>query len=212
MNKQIPSQETLKPNPDPTVATNDAVARAAKAERDFVVGQLGVRDTRLDAMDEATRVLSETVTRVPTDVQKEVGHLREVVLEKFASVEQQLRAGEALRLEQKADSKTGLEAALAAQKEAASEQNKSNTLAITKSEAGTVENIKKLEDLFTTKTNAQADITADLKTRVERMESLKQGSQEVVSTNRANIALILSGLLFILSLTGLIITLMLRKP
>lgn len=72
------SQETPGSRPDPSVFTTEAIMRAVDAERDYVLGQLAVLRARLDGMDEAARVLSETVTRFPTDVQQEVGHFKEL--------------------------------------------------------------------------------------------------------------------------------------
>ena len=164
VNQPTPVIET-RTNPDPSTASNEAITRSARSERDFTLGQIAVLKQRLDGMDEAAKVLSSTINRVPTEVQKEVTHVREVFLEKFESVDRQFTIAEAQRLEQKADAKTGLDAALSAQKEAAAEQNKSNTLAITKSENGTVENIKKLEDLFTSKTQGLSDKIDDVKTK-----------------------------------------------
>ena len=172
--KLMRSAPETKPNPDPTTASNEAISRSARSERDFTLGQVAVLKQRLDGMDEAAKVLSSTINRVPTEVQREVGHLREIILEKFASVESQFVTVESQRLEQKSDAKTGLDAALSAQKEAAAEQNKSGTLAITKSENGTVENIKKLEDLFTTKTEALSDKIDDTRARTEGLVSISE--------------------------------------
>lgn len=77
------------PNPDPTVATHDAVARAVDAERDYVDAQLDVLRERLRGIDLATVVLNDIVTRVPTDVQKAVSHLSSLTGVRFESVQTQ---------------------------------------------------------------------------------------------------------------------------
>jgi len=154
------------PVPDPTVATNDAVERAVRAERDYVDGVVGILRQRLDAIDKATELLNETVNRVPTDVQKEVGHLRELSDEKFKSIQVQFKERDTRQERESRDNKVAVDAAFAAQKEAASEQNKSNTLAINKSETSTIETINKLDRLFKTTTDSLGDKIDDNKQRV----------------------------------------------
>jgi hypothetical protein len=87
---------------------------------------------RIDGMDRATKLLAETVDHIPTDTDRAVDAAR-------AIIEAQLRNVQDTSLEKFlaidgtfASNALALTAALAAQKEAAAEQNKSNTLAITK--------------------------------------------------------------------------------
>lgn len=68
------------------------IERAAKSERDYVDGKFAVVTQRIDGMDKASNVLNETVTRVPTEVQRAVGGLKEVLAEKFESVDKQFIA------------------------------------------------------------------------------------------------------------------------
>src|SRR5665213_1648166 len=142
MSKNITSMPESKPNPDPTQATIDALDKAVAAERDYVDGRVDVIETRLDASDEAVKVLSDNVNRVPTALQEAIGNLSSLMSEKFHSINDKLSAAESLRIEQKGDSKTGLDAALAAQKEAAAAQDVNNQKAIDKSEKATAEIIK----------------------------------------------------------------------
>ena len=71
-----------------------------------------------------------------------------------------------------------VDAAFAAQKEAASEQNKSNTLAISKSEASTAETINKLNQLFQTTMGSLSDKIDDLRQRVAAVEQQKVGAND----------------------------------
>jgi hypothetical protein len=71
----------------PTGLTTEAIDRAVKAERDYVDGRIEVLEARLDGIDEATKVLHETVTRIPTDVQREVAHIRELIDQALVSAE-----------------------------------------------------------------------------------------------------------------------------
>jgi hypothetical protein len=108
-----------KPNPDPTLASNDAIERAAVAERDYVNGQLDVLRERLKGIDVATQLLNSTVNRTPTDIQKEILHLRELSDEKFESVAIQFKERDTRQERESRDNKVAVDAAFAAQKEAA---------------------------------------------------------------------------------------------
>lgn len=134
--EQLRTYET-KPNPDPTVATNDAVERAMKSERDYVNGQVAVLMERLSGIDEATKLRLSGIESIPEQISVAVEHLSDLVDEKFISVAKQFLLND-----------TALVAALAAQKEAASKQDEANQKAIAKSEAATNEAINKLAELF----------------------------------------------------------------
>lgn len=181
-----------KPNPDPTIATNEAVERAMKSERDYVDGQIEKLLERLHGMDTATRLLSETAKEMPNLIQKEVSHLDDLVGVKFGSIEDKLAVAEELRKEQKADSKTGLDAALAAQKEAAHEQNVSNTLAISKSEQATAETIKTNQELTKSTTDALTKTLDEVKTAITRLDATKAGNQEQKVAHNASVGQLLA--------------------
>jgi hypothetical protein len=169
------SDHRCRPDPDPTVLTEARIERAEKAERDYVDGQTGILAERLDAIDRATKLLSETVNRVPTDVTKEVMNHAQVTDERFGSIGTQFKERD-IRSEREArDNEIRVNAAFAAQKEAASEQNKANTTAIAKSEQATTETINKLAELVGATTNALAERVDDLKTRVVAMEARGNG-------------------------------------
>jgi hypothetical protein len=129
-------------------------------------------------MDEATRVLNETVHRVPTEMQQAVGNLRDVMAQKFDSIEIQFKERDTRSERESRDNKVAVDAAFAAQKEAASEQNKSNTLAIDKSERATAETLAKQADLFESRTRALDDKIVELQRRADRFEAVKVGSTE----------------------------------
>jgi cation transport regulator ChaB len=166
------------PRPDPTVLTTEQLLRTVAAERDYLDAQLDVLRERLSGIDKATRLLNETVNRVPTDVTKEVTHLRELMDQRFNGVQDQFHERDVRVERESRDNKVAVDAAFAAQKEAASEQNRSNTLAISKSENATTEKIDKLSELFKTTTGALADKIDDIKERTGRIESVKEGSKE----------------------------------
>jgi hypothetical protein len=67
------------PVPDPTLLTTAALTREIAALKELV-------GTRLDAMDKAMTLFNENITRVPTDVDKQVGHLKSLTWERFETV------------------------------------------------------------------------------------------------------------------------------
>jgi chromosome segregation ATPase len=85
----MPESENL-PIPDPTVATYEALERGLQAVREYVDGQIRTLETRLDAMDKATEVLHETVTRTPTEIQLAIGHLRELAFERMNAISREI--------------------------------------------------------------------------------------------------------------------------
>jgi hypothetical protein len=133
-------------------------------------------NARIDGMDKATKLLAETVDRIPTDVDRAVGAATELIqaqlrnvqdtsLEKFSAIDGTF-----------ASNALALTAALAAQKEAAAEQNKSNTLAITKSEQATKETITANAAQTATGLTSLGATFADLKERLVRLESMGVGA------------------------------------
>jgi hypothetical protein len=204
--------------PDPTSLTTAALTRASAAERDYVNGQLDVVRERFRGIDEAARLLAETVNRAPTDVTQQVGHLRELTDERFKSVDKQFGERDTRSERESRDNKVAVDAAFAAQKEAASEQNKSNTLAISKSEAATAETLNKLSELFKSTTDALADKIDDVKTSQSSTQLLVNGliqrgsggseanttAREAAANLRATIAVVISVLFLLLSIASLI--------
>jgi len=164
-----------KPNPDPTVATNDAVERAMKSERDYVDGEIKVIAERLNGIDTATALRLRSVEEVPHMIDEKVGQVKELVGERFDSVGTQFDLVERQRVEQKKDTKDAVDAALAAAKEAVKEQTTASGLSIAKSEASTSEQLKQLSATFTTAIAGLVTQLDDLKDRINRGEGQKQG-------------------------------------
>lgn len=196
---EIEKESIQVPVPDPTKLTTEQIERVAKSERDYVIGEIKVLEIRLDAMDEATKVLSDTINRTPTDIDKAIKAIREVFLEKFKAVGKQFDVAEKIRFEQKQDSIIGLNAALSAQKEAVVEQNKSNTLAIGKSEKATTESIATLATLFKTTTDALQAQVNDMKEKQKLIEGTGIGLNK-------GWGLLVSGVGFIILILGFLAT------
>jgi hypothetical protein len=164
--------------PDPSVYTMEAIARQKNADRDYVDLSIAVLRQRMDDNDEATKVLHETVTRTPTEIQTAVGHLHDLMSERFDSVTTRFTLNDDRQKAESIANETKVNAAFAAQKEAAAEQNKANTTAINKSEDATKEAITKNSEAASAASQALADKIDDLKDRVNRLESVRQGGRE----------------------------------
>jgi hypothetical protein len=169
------------PTPDPTVLTTEALIRAVNAERDYVDGRVAVLEQRLHAIDVATRLLNETVNRVPTDVQREVSHLTGLMDERLRSIGLQFAERDTRQEREARDNKLAVDAAFAAQEKQAAAQNKANAEAIGKSEIATSETIRNLTALLNTTGAGLGDKIDDLKERVGKVESIRQGGRETIS-------------------------------
>lgn len=159
------------PNPDPTARSLDALYREVASVRE-------VFDTRLDSAKEreATGFANvehqfEMLNRERTGnfealrerFDDRVARLGDVHAERFASIATQFKERDTRSERESRDNKVAVDAAFAAQKEAAAAENKSNREAIGKSEAATSEKIDKLNELFTTTINAIRQQVDDLK-------------------------------------------------
>lgn len=145
----IIANQDIRPIPDPTILTTQQLYHELNSLRELV-------ETRLDAMDKATELLNANMTRIPTETDKQVGHLKELHDEKFESIDKQFlerdnRVDKIAELNQKA-----IDAALQAAKEAVGEQNKSSATAIGKSEASMTKQLDQITNLITT-TNKTLD-------------------------------------------------------
>lgn len=142
----------------------------------------GIIDTRLAGMDEATKLLASNVDKVPYAILQEAGNLKALLLGKIEDVshtsDEKFKAVDALF----ASNALALTAALAAQEKAVAEQNKSNTLAITKSEVSTKETIAANAAQTQTGQRSLEQTLADLKERVVRIESSGVGAASVTGS------------------------------
>lgn len=182
------------PVPDPTELTSRAVALAVGQIRLDMAGLRELLEARLDAMDKATDLHRGLTAEVTGRAERQTAHLKELLEthldDVLEYVKGQIELGRAetgrvldVCMERFsaidgtfASNALALTAALAAQKEAAAEQNKSGTLAITKSEQTTKETINSNAIQTSGQLASQAALITDVKERVVRLE------QSVVNT------------------------------
>lgn len=161
------------PVPDPTLLTTQQLIREIAALREIVEskieGQREVLEARIDGMDKAIRLLQAISDRVPSDVDSKVAHLRTLHEEKFHSIDIQFKERDE-RVEQTAkDTKTAVDAALAAQEKSAGKQADTFALSIGKSENATTKQIDALDEKLN-----------DMKERVTRIEGAGKGRGDAV--------------------------------
>lgn len=235
-------------------ATELLAATVGKVPSDTDKAVSALRDllgARIDGMDVATKLLADSVLQFPSATDKAIAGLHTLLSVRFSSVEEamallssgldrvlvetarsmlgqrEILVGEIRNVQDVATQKfeaiegtfasnaLALTAALAAQKEAAAEQNKSNTLAITKSEQATKETIAANAAQTTNSLASQAATIADLKDRVVRIESGGLASATARTESRAEkdvgqnasyyrIALVIAGLTTLIAIISLV--------
>jgi len=143
---------------------------------------------RIEAVDRAVVVAHDNLVRVPTDVDKAVGHLKDVIFErfltdgiKFESIQQQIKERDIKVAETARDTKVAVDAALSAQKELASKQTETFQQSIAKSEAATAKQIDQQSVLLGTTNVALIGKIEDVKERLTRLEGQEKGSKNVMA-------------------------------
>jgi nitrogen regulatory protein PII-like uncharacterized protein len=166
--------EDVKPIPDPTELTSKAVDKAVLVSRQYT---------------------EEEITHIRDWASSEIIHLRD-----WAGI--QFTLNERQRLELKEDTEKAVKSALDAAKEAVKEQTTASQLANTKSEVGFKEQLGQQDSRFSLANEGINRELSVLTTRVERIENLKQGGQDVVSRGLAvvfGLAALISILLYVQS-------------
>lgn len=106
----------------------------------------------------------------------EILRLGEQMAERFHSIQTQFAERDTRQERESRDNKVAVDAAFAAQKEAAAKQDEGNAKAIDKSEKGTAETIGKLTDLTRAQDEARRQQISDgLRSLTDKIEDLKDG-------------------------------------
>lgn len=179
------AQVELKPNPDPTVYTNEAIERASKSERDYVDGKVAVLAERLDRMDEATKLARSDIVKIPCQIKEGVDGLKVLLSGELRSINEKFEAAEKVRIEQKQDSKESIDFALTAAKEAITEQNNSNNEKINKSETSVNETIKSNQDANKQITDGLTKTLDELKSTVGAIVAAQASRSETIIDARS---------------------------
>lgn len=168
------------PNPDPTILTTQQLLREIATSRELVESKVdglqAMFETRLDGMDKAIEILNKISDRAMSTIAESVSQLQKLHEEKFRSIATQFAERDTRTEQTSRDSKVAVDAALQAAKEAVGEQNKSNSLAIAKSETAFTKQIDQIGVQISTQQKGSDDKIDDIKSRLQSIESTKKGS------------------------------------
>jgi Fe2+ transport system protein B len=182
-----PLQES-RPVPDPTTLTTQQLLRELAATREVI-------EARIDGMDKAIVLFQTAIDKIfPLQVDSAIRQLRELHEEKFRSIAIQFAERDTRTEQTSKDSKVAVDAALQAAKEAVGEQNKSNALAIAKSEAAFTKQIDQIGTIIDTLAKGLDGKIDDIKTRLQAIESYKKGTNDVWAYLISGISLIIAAL------------------
>ena len=135
-----------------------------------------------------TEQLDRTIAALKEVLETRLGGMEEVTDEKFISVNERFALVERQRVEQKEDTKAAVDAAFSAAKEAVREQTNASERAIAKSETATKEQLNQLTNTFDTAIRGVTGSLDDIKERVGKIESIRQGASERKEEGRATIS------------------------
>jgi hypothetical protein len=175
-----------------------------------------ILQARLDGMDRATELLSETVNRTPTIIQIEISHVRELLDEKlgradsqfterFRSVEQQFSERDVRTNQAATASAQALAAALQAAKEAVFEQAQAAAKAAEKTETSTGKQIDLLLSQIKAQGETFGDRLAELKERIDRGEGSQTGAIVQRTETRLNNGQLIALVMMLVTIVGLIL-------
>lgn len=199
---RVPSNTGNLPVPDPTVLTTQLVDRALAAYREVV-------EVRLNAMDAATHLLANelTLARQKTDASdvrsrddrdRSIQSLREVLTgdiknvsdvtgERFNAIDNRFLERDTRTEQADRERRVSLDAALAAAKEAVSEQNKANNDKISTAGEVTQRQIDSILTLMSTSIKALDEKFNDMKGRLDRGEGQTSGATDTRSERRLDV-------------------------
>lgn len=187
-----------KPVPDPTTLTTQQLVREMANLKELMeskiadgatarLAQRSILETRLDAMDKAIKLIQDITDKLPARIDEKISSLKEIHDEKFQSVKGQFEERDVRAKQSSLDSKTAVDAALQAAKEAVAEQQRSSAASITKTELNTTKQIEQLGDLIRANNKAADDKISDIKDRLTRIEGRGEGASGKATESQANI-------------------------
>lgn len=131
--------------------------------------------------------------------------------EKFTSVDKQFTERDIRQERESRDNKIAVDAAIVAQKEAATAQDRANQKAIDKSELATAETMKAFDNLFRSTTDGIKERLTAMELAVGGITSAATGGKEKVASGKENLALVVSIAVMVLLFLGFIATQMVAK-
>ena len=169
---------------DPTALTTDQIRREIASMREILDARFTAVGARLDAMDKATTLLNDNITRFPTEVDKQVSRLQELTEQRFDGIDTQFNERDVRSRAEQAAAQVAVAVGLQAQKESAASTQANNTAAITKSETSTTKEIDAIKALLTSNKTASDLRIDDLRRTVDKTDG-KDAGHVTANTERA---------------------------
>lgn len=164
------------PRPDPTDRTLSFTRRE-------IANLYALIKARMDAKDRADELLADSVSRIPTTLDREVARLTQNIDLSLQSIDQRFHAIDTRFIERDGKNAT----ALISIKEAAKAQHDADSMAIAKSDTSVNKQLDALQTLIgTTRETLTVQITA-LGSRLDKGEAAIAGGRERVDQGRANV-------------------------
>jgi cation transport regulator ChaB len=167
---------------DPSQLTTRQILREVSLLEDKLV-------TRMLAEEKSIDKLFSQIEKVPDIIDHSLVQINAVHAEKFNSIQTQFRERDTRAEQTSKDSKTAVDAALQAAKEAVGEQNKSSALAISKSEIAVTKQIDQIYTLIAAANKTTDEKINDLKSRLDQNVGQEVGVKAVKDDGKSWIAI-----------------------
>ena len=167
---------------DPTQLTTKQLLREVSLLEDKILAQLQSTEKSIDK-------IHDQYDKVPDIIDRSIQQLNLVHTEKFSSIQTQFKERDTRAEQTSKDSKTAVDAALQAAKEAVGEQNKSSALAISKSEVAVTKQVDQFYALITATNKAVDEKITDVKSRLDLNVGQETGSKGAKEDGKSWIAI-----------------------
>lgn len=192
-----------RPVPDPTTLTTNQLRRELAGLREVI-------EARLTGMDRATELLAENVGRTPTEIDKQITHLRLLHEEKFRSVELQFVERDVRTAQATAANGQALNAALQAAKELVTAQGEASAAAAAKSETSFTKQIDQIGTIIQTLEKSMDARLAEIKERIDRGEGQGAGRQAGRTEDRLDRGSLMAVLAVLVAVAAIVTTIALH--
>jgi ribosome-associated translation inhibitor RaiA len=175
------------PVPDPTTLTTEALRREVASLQVLIEQRISALKELLmqeisavrDSSDSSDKRMDLRHEAMREEIETKIGAAKSYCDSQFGHIEKQLAAVEAMRVEQKNDTKAAVDAALTAQKEAVREQTTASELAIAKSEAAIA---KQIEQLTVAGNTARDELRRGIDDTKERIGTVERELRSAISS------------------------------
>jgi hypothetical protein len=192
-----------RPVPDPTTLTTAALRREISSLTEYMLREVGALKLVIESSQAALKELVDTKVNAHNLLDDA----------RFERIDVRFNTIEQHRIELKEDTTTRLNYVIEALKERADEHFKANQSLIEKSEQAADSSIAKLGDGFKTTTEAILQRIDDLKERVTKVESIKEGALEqrtegraITGSTVAIVGVVITAIIFVIGLLGYSVT------